>query len=101
MTTAEAEAYPVWSSYYSWELAGYPTASGVPFDPMAHTCAHRSYAFGTVLYLESDGFYSWCVVNDWGPAYWTGRDLDVSLIVAQELTLDYEGVDWVDVYAVY
>ena len=43
----EAEAETMVSSYYSWELAGSPTASGVPFDPTAYTAAHKTLPPGT------------------------------------------------------
>ncbi len=64
------------------------TASGERFDPLAATCAHRTMRFGTWLEVTrvDTGAVAWCVVNDRGPAAWTGRVLDLSLGAMQQLS---------------
>lgn len=91
-----AQAEPVVSSFYGYELAGSPTASGVPFDPMAMTAAHPSLPFGTQLEV----CYQGCVtvtVNDRGP-FVEGRGLDLSQGAAE--TIGLYGVDTVDMTVV-
>lgn len=91
-----AQAEPVVSSFYGYELAGSPTASGEPFDPMAMTAAHPSLPFGTQLEV----CYQGCVtvtVNDRGP-FVEGRGLDLSQGAAQVIGLS--GVDTVDMTVV-
>ena len=80
-TTIEGSA-----SYYADMLAGRPTASGEPYTPGDHTCAHRSLPFGTQLQLTvvESGATSHCRVNDRGP-FAKERVLDVSKSVAREL----------------
>ncbi|MEJ7820498.1 MAG: septal ring lytic transglycosylase RlpA family protein, partial [Rubrobacteraceae bacterium] len=46
---SEAQAEPLVSSYYGYELAGSPTASGEPFDPAGYTAASLTYPLGTQL----------------------------------------------------
>lgn len=100
ISASEAHAYPEWTSYYDPALEGNLTASGEPYSPYLYTCASYEYDFGTTLYLYSDGYYSWCYVNDLGPAAWTTNTLDVSGVVAEELGMVYEGEDWVLIYKV-
>jgi rare lipoprotein A len=89
----EAEAATCEASYYSWELAGNPTASGELFDPLDYTAAHWTYPFGTVLYVENlwTGAGVYVRVNDRGPAAYTGRCLDLSLAAADTIGMTYSG----------
>lgn len=75
----ESEAYPATTSCYGAELAGSPTASGVPFDPSAFTAAHKGYPLGTVLGVRSydTGAYVEVTINDRGP-YVADREVDLS-----------------------
>lgn len=93
--SAKAQAQTLVASYYGNELAGSPTASGVPFDPYGYTAASLTYPLGTQLRV----CYQGCVnvtVNDRGP-YVAGRDIDLSLGAAQAIGLG--GVAPVDVTA--
>lgn len=81
-------------SYYKH---GKITANGEAFDPMGATCAHKSLPFGTLLRLTaSDGTSVTCRVNDRGP-FVPGRELDVSLGLAQRLGMLTVGVMHLDI----
>ena len=94
-----AQAEPMVSSYYGYELAGSPTASGVPFDPMGFTAAHKTLPLGTVLLVTYGGNSVQVVVNDRGP-YIAGRDLDLSQGAADAIGLTAAGTGVVDVQIV-
>jgi rare lipoprotein A len=81
------------ASFYADSLAGRPTANGETYDPEAHTCAHRSLPFGTVVVVEvvDSGRSATCRINDRGP-YAGGRVIDVSRRVARELGIVERGV---------
>ena len=99
VAVAPAAAYPEVSSYYGYELAGSPTASGELFAPEGYTAASLDYPLGTRLEV----CYSGCVevvVNDRGP-YVAGRGLDLSLGAAEAIGLTGAGVDVVEVYPLY
>jgi rare lipoprotein A len=64
---------------------GTHTASGQRFRPEGRTCAHRDYPFGTVLRVTWHGRSVDCRVNDFGPAKWTGVDLDLAKGAARQL----------------
>ena len=95
-----ADAEVLATSCYGEELRGSPTASGVPFDPDAHTTAHLGYPFGTVLAVTSmdTGAMVYVTVNDRGP-YVAGRGLDLSCGAMDGLLLA-PGVYAVDVEVV-
>lgn len=95
----EAQAEPMVSSYYGYELAGSPTASGVPFDPEGLTAAHKTLPFGTVLLVTYGGNSVEVVVNDRGP-YVAGRELDLSQGAAEAIGLTAAGSGVVDVQIV-
>ena len=59
------------------------TASGAVFNPNAHTCAHRTYPFGTVLRVCHRGCVN-VTVNDRGP-FVRGRNLDLSYGAARAI----------------
>ena len=84
------------ASYYGYALAGSPTASGKPFDPEAHTAAHKSLPLGTQLLVKRGGESVRVTVNDRGP-YVAGRDLDLSVGAAREIGLTGPGEDQVEV----
>lgn len=85
------------ASWYGPGFHGRLTASGTVYDQTALTCAHRTLPFGTVLVVEYKGKRVPCVVTDRGP-YVRGRDLDLSLGVAEALGMVNRGVDQVTVY---
>ena len=78
LTLFSRPAHAEIASWYGDELAGRPMANGEPFDPRAMTCASREHPVGAILLLTGDGGTTWCEVNDYGPAAWTGRDIDLS-----------------------
>ena len=74
------------ASYYGDEFQGRPTSSGELFDMNAHTCAHKTLPFGTLLEVTNleNGKKSVVRVNDRGP-FVAGRELDVSKAAAYDL----------------
>ncbi len=89
-TAATAHTNAV-ASWYGFELAGQPTASGVPFDPMGYTAASKTLAFGTRVLVIYQGRSVVVTINDRGP-FLPGRDIDLSLGAAREIGLVEEGV---------
>lgn len=87
----QAEEYGV-ASYYSDSFQGRKTASGEPYDMNKLTCAHKSYAFGTILKVTRlDNKSSVRVrVNDRGP-YIKGRIVDLSKKAADRLGILEDG----------
>ncbi|MFT4098153.1 MAG: septal ring lytic transglycosylase RlpA family protein [Rhodoblastus sp.] len=79
----------------SWYGGGEPlsryTASGAPFRPWALTAAHRTLPFGTRLRVSHGGRSAIVVVNDRGPAAWTGRSLDLSRGAARAIGIERAG----------
>ena len=78
------------ASYYGYELAGSPTASGEPFNPEGYTAAHKTMPLGTQLEVNYGGSSVNVVVNDRGP-YVAGRDLDLSQGAAEAIGLTAAG----------
>jgi rare lipoprotein A len=81
------------ASYYSDALAGRPTASGEPYDPQAHTAAHKTLPFRTVVRVvhEDNQRVVYVRINDRGP-FVRGRVLDLSKAAARDLGLLRQGV---------
>jgi rare lipoprotein A (peptidoglycan hydrolase) len=84
----------VLASYYGYELAGSPTASGEPFDPEGLTAAHKTLPLGTALEVCYAGSCVEVLVNDRGP-YIPGRELDLSQGAAEAIGFDAVGVGYV------
>lgn len=85
------------ASWYS--LPGSEMADAHVFEPARHICATRhAVPYGTRLSIMNtdNGNWSWCIAEDYGPAYYTGRILDVSPAVAHDLKFD--GIAPVKVY---
>jgi rare lipoprotein A len=100
------------SWYGNGAFHGDTTASGEPFDPSLHTCAHRTLPFQTVILIEnpSNGRRAWCRINDRGPygttdaeGVWTIETdmstptawrgiLDMSIAVARRLGTTHVGL---------
>jgi len=74
------------AAYYSDDYKGV-TASGVQYDPLKFTCAHRTLPFDTKLRVTDMRTQRSVVVvvNDRGP-FNTGRVLDLSKAAAKALT---------------
>jgi rare lipoprotein A len=73
------------SWYGGGEKLASHTASGQPFRAGGRTVAHRSLPFGTRLLISYGGRSTVCVVNDRGPAAWTGRSIDLARGCAQAI----------------
>lgn len=87
------------ASYYADKFAGRSTASGEPYDPSAHTAAHRRLPFGTrVRVTRTDLPEAPTVVvriNDRGP-FAHGRVIDLSKAAARSLNMIGDGVAGVE-----
>ncbi len=70
---AENIGPPVQDGISSWYAFGLP-------EPDALTCASRTFPRGTYLRVVDlgNGSSMTCLVNDYGPAIWTGRIIDLS-----------------------
>ena len=75
-----AEQPTVVASYYSYECAGKPTASGEIFDPEKLTAAMWGVPFGTLVRVQLGPATNSVVVriNDRGPAKHLNRKIDLS-----------------------
>ncbi len=78
------------ASYY-WQ--GQRTANGERFNTMAHTCAHRTLPFGTMLRVTNlrNGASTTCRVNDRGP-FIRGRIVDLSTAGARQIGMVASGI---------
>jgi rare lipoprotein A len=86
----KAEAQTGYASWYS--IPGAYTASGQVMTASTWGVAHRTLPFGTELTVCYAGRCAYDVpVIDRGP-YVYGRDLDVSVAVADQIGLTYAGV---------
>lgn len=70
---AQSAGGPIQSGISSWYAFGLP-------EPDALTCASRTFPRGTYLRVldVGNGRSMTCLVNDYGPAIWTGRVIDLS-----------------------
>ena len=84
------------ASYYGYSHAGHMTASGVPFDPMGFTAAHKTMPLGTPLLVSYGGNSVEVTVNDRGP-YGDGIDIDLSQAAAEAIGLTGPGIAPVEV----
>jgi rare lipoprotein A len=75
------------ASWYGPGFVGSPTASGTPYDPERHTCAHKTLPFGTVLRVSRGDRAVSCLVNDRGP-FVGDRILDLSRAGSRALGFD-------------
>ncbi len=80
------------ASYYGSRFHGRPTASGEAFDMHAHTAAHRTLPFGSMVRVTNpaNGRSVVVRVNDRGP-HIKSREIDVSHAAAEELGLVQRG----------
>lgn len=72
------------SSWYGWELAGHPTATGAIFDPRLFTAANKGLPLNSFLRVRFNGKCAVVLVNDRGP-YIPGRVFDLSQAAAEYL----------------
>jgi len=78
----------------SWYQRGHTTANGERFDPDGLTVAMRSYDFGGRYRITNLANGRSVVVrhNDYGPAKWTGKCIDLSRGAAREIGMIRAGV---------
>lgn len=78
----------------SWYGEPQRLSGGGVYDPDAETCASRTAAAGTVLRVTDldTGLAVDCAVNDFGPAKWTGCQVDLSRKSAERLGMTERGV---------
>ena len=72
------------ASFYGSE-SGLKTASGERFDPNGMTAASRTLPFGTYVRVSYQGRSVVVRINDFGPAKWTHRDIDLSAGAARRI----------------
>jgi rare lipoprotein A len=80
-----------WTAVASWYGPGFhgrTTASGQPYNMYAATAAHPSLPFGSLVRVVNlkTGQSQIARINDRGP-YFADRELDVSYLVAKQLSL--------------
>lgn len=80
------------SSWYGWDFAGNPTASGAIFDPRLFTAAHRTLPLPSFLHVRHGGRCATVLVNDRGP-FIEGRVLDLSQGAAEYLGVSLSHVE--------
>jgi rare lipoprotein A (peptidoglycan hydrolase) len=85
-----------YSSWYGWEFAGRPTASGAIFDPRLFTLANKELPLGAFLRIRFKGKCAIALVNDRGPYGVPGRIFDVAEAVAKYLGYKGAGVAYVN-----
>lgn len=95
LSSGEAEAEPVVSSWYGPGFEGAVTSSGEVFRPGERTAAHPNLPFGTRLLVTYGGRQAAVRVTDRGP-FVSGRGLDLSQAAAEEIGLTGAGADTVD-----
>jgi rare lipoprotein A len=88
-------------SWYGPGFHGERTASGEWYDMESMTCAHKSFAFGTILKLVNPSTNQSVIVtvNDRGP-FVEGRDIDLSRAAIRKLGLFDQGVGQVSAYVI-
>lgn len=80
------------SWYGGGESLNRHTASGAVFRPGSLSAAHRTLPLWTRVRLSHGARSVVAVINDRGPAKWTGRELDVSRGTARALGFLSQGV---------
>ena len=86
------------ASYYSHNLKGRKTSDGSRYHPDSLTCAHKTYPFGTLLYVRNPANdYDVIVkVTDRGP-HTRNRLIDLSYAAADRLDIIRKGLATVEV----
>lgn len=81
------------ASYYAPRFHGQRTASGERYDQDAHTAAHRTHPFGTIVRVtnQENGRTVDVRINDRGP-FVRGRIIDLSKAAARDLHMVRDGV---------
>jgi len=90
------------ASYYTYPFHLRHTANGEIYDMYDMTAAHKTLPFGTLIMItnEKNGYMALARINDRGP-FIVGRDLDVSLAIAQQLDMVRDGTAKVSINVLY
>lgn len=72
------------ASWYGWDFAGNPTASGAIYDPRLFTAAHKTLPLNSFVRVRRGDRCAVVLVNDRGP-YIDGRVIDLSMAAAEYL----------------
>jgi rare lipoprotein A (peptidoglycan hydrolase) len=80
------------SSWYGWDFAGKPTATGAIYDPRLFTVANKELPLNVFLRIHANGKCAIALLNDRGPYGVPGRIFDVSEAVAEYLGYKGAGV---------
>lgn len=94
MTTGPPSAEGWRDGLCSWYGEPQALAGGGQFAPDGLSCAHRTIPLGRRLELRYRERKVRVECNDFGPAKWTGRDLDASRGAARRLGFLDAGVVW-------
>lgn len=107
---AASEPWFAVATYYSWDFAGLPTASGETYDPTAISSAcHWSLLNDWLQVTNVDNGYSVLTrCNDTGPFYWNGDDwepmpwwrIDMSEAAFSQIASLDQGVIVVEVFKI-
>jgi rare lipoprotein A len=84
-------AHACLASWYGTEHRQHTTANGEHFTGGAMTCALRSTPRNEVYLVAYRGKTIRCRHNDFGPAEWTGRCIDLSKAAAARLGILHRG----------
>lgn len=87
------------ASWYGEPFFGRMTACGEVYTPYTITAASREYPCDTILEVWYQGRTIFLRINDFGPAAWTKRDIDLSYMSAK--LLGFSGVGEVQMRVVY
>ena len=87
------------ASWYGYEFAGRRTSSGVRFNPLLLTCAHRTQPLGSRLLVTSEatGRSVVVTVTDRGPYAGPDRIIDLSRAAAKKIGMVQDGLNQVTV----
>jgi rare lipoprotein A len=98
---AAPSAHAALASFYGYDFAGKPTASGERFNPMALTAASRTLPFGTLVRVtnRANGRSVVVRINDRGP-FVGGRSIDLSQGAAGAIGMIGQGVASVEISVV-
>ena len=86
------------ASYYAHKFKGRKTSDGSRYHPDSLTCAHKTYPFGTLLYVRNpENNYDVIVkVTDRGP-HTRNRMIDLSYAAADRLDIIRKGLAVVEI----
>ena len=87
------------ASWYGYEFSGRRTSSGIRFDPMRLTCAHRTLPLGSRVLVTSQetGRSVTVTVIDRGPYAGPDRIIDLSRAAAARIGMMQDGLNVVTV----